>query len=84
MLEMSHSVLLIFFDLIAGLTWVASDSHVQSDPVAHSCSMETYWDVPPAAVPMSSDHTAEAQGIWLPPASVGTGVVETPTVTVVA
>ena len=46
--------------------------------------METYWDVPLAAVPMSSDHTPEAQGIWQPRASVGTGVVETPTVTVVA
>ena len=62
---------------------MASDSHVH-DPLAHNCSMEAYWDVPPAAVPMSSDHTAEAQGIWLPPVSVGTRVVETPTVTVVA
>jgi len=40
--------------------------------------METYWDVPPAAVPMSSDHTAEAQGIWLPPASVGTEMAYVP------
>ena len=46
--------------------------------------MEAYWDMPLAAVLTSSYYTTEAQGIWLLPAAVGTEVVETPTVTVVA
>ena len=70
-------------DSTASLAWAASDSHVQSDRSAHSCSMDTNSDAPPAAAPRLSAQSTEEHEAWLPPAAAGTEVADSPTATMV-